>query len=138
MKGQSHHGILAPKLQRVLRARMTDAERRMWSLLRGKQMAGCKFRRQHPFERWILDFVCLELRLIVEVDGGQHADAPDDRARDRFFEGAGFTILRFWNHDVLQQGDAVADAIYRTVMQLRATHPHPNPPPEGEGVERCE
>ena len=137
MKGQTHPGILEPKLQRQLRARMTDAERRMWSLLRGKQMAGCKFRRQHPFERWILDFVCLELRLIVEVDGGQHADAPDDRARDRFFEGAGFTILRFWNHDVLQQRDAVADAIYRTVMQLRATRPHPNPPPEGEGVEPC-
>src|SRR6266852_5901992 len=73
VKGQTNANILRRKLQRQLRHKPTDAERKLWSVLRARQMAGYKFRRQHPFGDYILDFVCLEARLVIEVDGGQHA-----------------------------------------------------------------
>ena len=136
MKGQTNKAILAPGLQRRLRSNMTDAEQRLWSVLRGRQLDGCKFRRQHPYFHCILDFVCLERKLVIEVDGGQHSQSIADKERDQFLERSGFKTLRFWNHDVLQRTDAVADAVYRALMERRPHHPHPGPPLEGEGEEQ--
>src|SRR5262245_58259891 len=100
MKGQTNPGILRPRLQRRLRKSMTDAERRLWFSLQRKQLTGLKFRRQHPFGDYVLDFVCLKAKVIVEVDGGQHAENPTtDTARTAYLERAGFRVLRFWNND---------------------------------------
>lgn len=135
MRGQTSDAILESGLQRRLRNAMTDAERCLWSRLRHRQLDGCKFRRQHPYYRYILDFACRERRLVVEVDGGQHAGAESDAARDRFLRQGGFQVLRFWNNDVLTQTDAVAEAIYRALVDRRQHHPRPDPPLEGEGEE---
>jgi very-short-patch-repair endonuclease len=97
---------------------MTDAERNLWSILRGRQIDGLKFCRQHPFEDYILDFVCLEVKLVVEVDGGQHQKRlAEDSIRTKALEHAGFRVLRFWNHDVLLQFEAVAEQILQAVSQ---------------------
>jgi very-short-patch-repair endonuclease len=133
MQGQTNKAILKPGLQRRLRSNMTDAEQRLWGLLRGRQLDGCKFRRQHPYFHYILDFVCLERKLAVEVDGGQHVDSSEDALRDGSLERGGFKMMRFWNHDALLHTDAVADAIYRALVERRPHHPHPYPPLEGEG-----
>ena len=135
MRGQTDNAILDAKLQRNLRNAMTDAERRLWSVLRSRQLDGCKFRRQHPYFRYILDFVCLERRLVVEVDGGQHAGSQEDAQRDRFLAEGGFRVLRFWNNDVLTQTQAVAEEIHRHLVDLAQHHPLPGPPLEGEGEE---
>lgn len=93
-----------------LRKTMTDAERKLW---RGEQL-GVKFRRQHPFQGYILDFVCLEQRLVIEVDGSQHADAVvRDAERTDVLESAGFHVTRFWNNDVLTQTESVVACIAR-------------------------
>ncbi|HEY7743918.1 MAG TPA: endonuclease domain-containing protein [Burkholderiales bacterium] len=126
MKGQTSRNILEPGLQRRLRQHMTDAERRLWRSLQRKQLGGYKFRRQHPFGDFIIDFVCLEAKLAVEVDGGQHAEDVD-AARSRFLERAGFRILRFWNNDVLRDTEAVVEAIYRALQDTPHPHPHPSP-----------
>jgi very-short-patch-repair endonuclease len=101
---------------------MTDAERRLWLALRGTQMHGLKFRRQHPFENYILDFVCLEAKVVIEVDGGQHAEqsAADER-RTVLLHQAGFRVLRFWNSQVLDEFDAVRQKIWDEL----STHPSP-------------
>jgi very-short-patch-repair endonuclease len=97
---------------RQLRTESTDAERRLWYHLRSRRLLGLKFRRQHPMGRYIADFVCLEKRLVVEIDGGQHADSKAyDRRRDAWLEGAGFRVLRFWNHEVMSQLPAVLERI---------------------------
>ena len=130
MKGQTGEFVQANKLQRALRRNMTDAERKLWQNLRGNQL-GVKFRRQHPFENYILDFVCLPLGLVIEVDGGQHMEqAEHDAKRTAMLEGAGFRVFRFWNNQVLNELDAVLEAIRVDIE----THPHPNLPPEGEGA----
>jgi very-short-patch-repair endonuclease len=134
MKGQTNSRILAPKLQRRLRDDMTDSERRLWSMLRSRQIENRKFRRRHPYERFILDFVGLDIGLVIEVDGGRHAGSATDRERDRFLQGAGFTVLQLWNHDVLENLDGVSKAIRTTVLKLLATYPHSSPPLEGEGT----
>jgi very-short-patch-repair endonuclease len=74
MQGQTNKKIISNKLQKKLRNAPTDAERTLWQQLRARQLEGCKFRRQHPYGDYILDFVCLEKKIVVEVDGGQHAD----------------------------------------------------------------
>lgn len=74
MHGQTNKYIFNHKLQRTLRNNMTDAERKLWGVLRSRQFDGFKFRRQHPYEQYVLDFACLEKKLVVEVDGGQHAE----------------------------------------------------------------
>ena len=127
MKGQTHPGIARSKLQRGLRQRMTDAERKLWSILRNRQVEGCKFRRQHPYDRFVLDFVCIDIGLIIEADGGQHADCVGDEARDRFLHEAGFTVLRFWNHDILENTIAVGDAIHAAVVRLVQPKSTPTP-----------
>lgn len=91
---------------------MTDAERMLWFHLRDRRLGGYKFRRQHPIGPFIVDFVCPEKRLIVEVDGGQHAlNVEDDNQRSRFLQDKGFQILRFWNNEVLQETEAVLTKI---------------------------
>ena len=113
---------------RELRNNPTDAERVLWGHLRFWQLDGYKFRRQQPLGRYIVDFVCLEKRVIVELDGGQHAQqASLDAERDRWLRDEGFTILRFWNHDVLKDVGAVKELIYKTLQST----PYLNPPPQG-------
>lgn len=85
---------------RHLRRHLTDAERALWRALRGEQL-GVKFRRQHPIGRYTVDFVCLSHRLVVELDGGQHAQSARDRHRDAWLAQQGYRVLRYWNHDVL-------------------------------------
>jgi very-short-patch-repair endonuclease len=99
---------------RELRKNMTDTERFVWSKLRYRQLGGHRFRRQVPMGPYILDFVCLERRLIVELDGGQHAEQVEpDQVRSRFFEAQGYTVLRFWNHEALKDWEAVERVIWQ-------------------------
>jgi very-short-patch-repair endonuclease len=86
---------------------MTDAERKLWYTLRDRRFAGFKFRRQVPIGRYIVDFVCFEERLVIEVDGGQHADSLRDQRRDRWITANGFRVLRFWNNEVLTNLEGV-------------------------------
>ncbi|WP_457940267.1 endonuclease domain-containing protein [Mesorhizobium sp. 10J20-29] len=98
---------------RKMRADATKAENVLWQALRRKQLEGLKFKRQVPLDGYILDFVCFDAKLVVEVDGSQHAESAQDQARDRHFEAAGFRVLRFWNDDVLTGLDGVCMVILR-------------------------
>ncbi len=90
-----------------MRADATKAENMLWQALRGGKLEGMKFRRQVPLDGYILDFVCFETKLIVEIDGGQHSESTRDSVRDRHFEAQGFRTLRFWNDEVERDCDAV-------------------------------
>jgi len=132
--GQTNKKIRSGKLQRVLRSNMSDAEKVLWHLLRGRQISGLKFRRQHPFGDYILDFVCLENRMVIEVDGGQHGQqAVYDENRTQKLQAAGFRVLRFWNNEILQEMESVREKIWLVVQELQS-HPPPNLPLEGGGV----
>ena len=85
----------------------TDAERKLWFLLRDRRFDGIKFRRQAPFGPYILDFVCFERGLVVEVDGGQHAESESDVKRNAYLRAEGFRTVRYWNTDVLKNPDGV-------------------------------
>jgi very-short-patch-repair endonuclease len=91
---------------RQLRRDATDAERRLWSALRDRRLSRYRFRRQHPVGDFIVDFACTKHRLIVEADGGQHAENEDDRRRTAWLEGEGWRVLRFWNNDILANTEA--------------------------------
>src|SRR5690348_12049513 len=111
---------------------MTDAERCLWAHLRRHQLAGRRFRRQFPVGPYIVDFICLEAKLVIEIDGGQHLASASDAVRSDWLEDQGFRVLRFWNHEVLIQTDDVLTAILGALVP---NGPHPNPPPQaGEGV----
>ena len=105
----------------------------MWSALRNRQMSGKRFRRQMPIGPYIVDFVCLENKLIIEVDGGQHTQNADyDAERTAWLEAEGFRVIRFWNNQVLEEKEAVREAILDAMGGL---HPHPNlPPSRGKGI----
>lgn len=90
----------------------TDVERILWRALRGRQLDGLKFRRQHPIGPYVADFACLERGLVVELDGGQHTPEAD-AARTAFLEREGFRVLRFWNPDILSNLDGVLQAVRR-------------------------
>ncbi|QSX78538.1 endonuclease domain-containing protein [Agrilutibacter solisilvae] len=96
---------------RALRRLMTDAERRLWRVLRHRQVQGCRFRRQHPIGPYIADFACLERGLVIEVDGSQHAVSTTDPTRDAYLRRHGYRVLRVWNHDVLQNIEGVCQVI---------------------------
>lgn len=99
-------------LAKNLRRRQTDAENLIWRHLRAKQLEGCKFRRQEPIGNYIVDFVCFEKKIIIEVDGGQHAiESREDKERDSLLKNDGFLILRFWNNEVLQNIEGVLEVI---------------------------
>ena len=105
---------------RYLRSHQTDAEQHLWYRLRAKRFLGLKFKRQKPVGPYIVDFICFDPPLIVEVDGGQHEQqATYDQHRDGFLRNEGFTVLRFWNHQVLGETEAVLGAILGAVMALR-------------------
>ena len=94
-----------------LRRDATDAENKMWQLLRGRRLAQFKFRRQTPVEGYVLDFVCFERKLAIEVDGSQHFESTKDASRDTKLGREGFRVLRYWNNDVLQRPNAVLEDI---------------------------
>ncbi len=96
---------------------MTEAEVRLWRLLRARRFAGFKFRRQVPLGPYIADFACLETRLIVEADGSQHAGSTHDQRRDLWFRSQGYRILRFWNNDILTRSDDVKETIWSTLVE---------------------
>jgi adenine-specific DNA-methyltransferase len=118
-----------------LRREATDAEQALWWELRGRRLAGHKFRRQWTLHPYIVDFCCLEQRLIVEVDGGQHS-VERDAKRTAVLEGMGFRVMRFWNNDMLSNMDGVLTPILEALGgPLRPEDPHPNPLPQaGEGA----
>ncbi|MXY79836.1 MAG: endonuclease domain-containing protein [Chloroflexi bacterium] len=108
---------------RQLRRDATDAEQRLWSVLRDRQLAGDKFRRQTPIGPYIADFLCMQRRLVIELDGGQHQQRADsDRERTRFLESRGYRVLRFWNNDVFDDLESVVDAIR---LELQRGPPSP-------------
>jgi very-short-patch-repair endonuclease len=98
-----------------MRANPTEAERRMWSLLRAKRLDGFKFKRQQIIYPYIVDFICFAERLVIEADGSQHPDSTDDARRDAFLSAQGLRLLRFWNNEILADGDGVSAAIYNAL-----------------------
>ena len=115
---------------RELRADQTDAERKLWSHLSARQVAGTRFNRQFPIGPFIGNFVSRGAKLVVEVDGGQHAiSAEDDAARTRYMEAQGYRVIRFWNNDVLGNIEGVVAEIERVLLYK----PSPNPSREREG-----
>jgi very-short-patch-repair endonuclease len=99
------------QIERRLRRNSTDAEMVLWLSLRDRRLCGHKFVRQEAIESFVVDFICRDHKLIIEVDGGQHAESTKDRARDAVLEGAGYRVLRFWNLDVLKNKDGVLQTI---------------------------
>ena len=114
---------------RELREYSTDAERLFWSRVRAHRLHGYKFKRQHPIDRFIVDFACVEAKLIIELDGGQHVGSEQDKQRDARLVDEGYRVLRFWNNDVLLNIDGVIE----TVMKNLGPSPQPSPT-TGEGV----
>lgn len=118
------------ELARKLRNNLTDAEKHLWYYLRNKNLEGLKFRRQVILGKYIVDFVCLEKRLIIEVDGGQHVDnKQSDLIRDKWLESQGFMVLRFWNNEVLGNRDGV---ILKILSVLQPPPPLASPASGGE------
>ena len=114
---------------RNLRKRLTDTERSLWSKIRARQIEGCKFRRQTPIGKYIVDFVCHEQRVIVEVDGGQHSEnVEQDFIRDKWLREQGYRILRFWNNEVLTNIEGVLEVIRDN---CKSHPPLKSPPIEG-------
>jgi very-short-patch-repair endonuclease len=114
------------RFARAMRADATDAERLIWMLIRNRRLAGAKFRRQHPFGPYIVDFVCVEARLAIEIDGGQHwADAQQrrDARRTAFLEERGVCVLRFTNREVLVETEGVLEAIWRSIVERSEPSP---------------
>ena len=113
---------------RNLRKNQTDAEKKLWLFLRNRQLTGLKFRRQFPIKNCVVDFCCFEEKLVIEVDGGQHSVAThQDQERTSVIEKEGYRILRFWNHDVLQNIESVLISIKKAIKS-----PSPQPSPSRE------
>ncbi|MDF3810482.1 DUF559 domain-containing protein, partial [Rhodopseudomonas sp. BAL398] len=115
---------------RSLRRNPTDAERKLWQRLRRPGFAGAHFRRQATIGPYYADFACHSLRLVIEIDGGQHDGSTSDVVRTKYLNAAGYRVLRFWNNDVLQNIDGVLQTI---VDALPAADPPPPPPPPPGG-----
>ena len=115
---------------RKLRREASDAEQLLWSNLRGRRLNGFKFRRQYVIEDYIVDFVCLETKLIIEADGGQHSEQREyDARRTIRLESLGYMVLRFWNNEILSQLQSVLEKIELELKRM----PSPQPSPEGRG-----
>ena len=140
MPGNRDHSKRLLGFARQMRVAKTDAERRLWAVLRSRRLDGYKFRRQHPIAGYILDFFCVGERLAVEADGGQHLDeeaVADDARRTRKLQDLGIRVLRFSDREVLKNPHGVADAIYEALLS-KETGPSPRPSPgvpgEGDGA----
>jgi len=98
-----------------LRNDLTEAEKHLWYILKSKQLRSSKFRRQAPIGKYIVDFVCFSKKLVIEIDGGQHATLTKDydKIRDNWLRGQGFTVLRFWNNEVLKNREGVVEEILK-------------------------
>ena len=122
------------QLAKALRKRLTDAERLLWRHLRNRELGGWKFRRQYPVGPFIVDFICVEKNLVIEVDGGQHAENEEsDLQRSAFLNKMGYRIFRFWNNQVLQETEGVLEAIFAILAEGKQNSPSPQPsPPSGE------
>jgi very-short-patch-repair endonuclease len=121
------------KYARAMHSEPPDAEKKLWQILRFKNLGGYRFRRQRPVAGYILDYYCPAKRLAVELDGGQHAEdhqAQYDQNRTKRLNQLGVRVLRFWDDEVLKHPDDVASEILRC---LETEDPHPNPPPEYQG-----
>jgi very-short-patch-repair endonuclease len=145
---------MAKDFARALRRRMTDAERKLWRLLRSGRFEEFKFRRQQPLGPYVADFVCFDRRLVIEIDGGEHfRRAKADAIRTKWMEAKGYRVIRFWNSQVLGKVEAVLEEMARSLNSGRHPSPlkererkkgqaangreHPSPPPSpsrGEGV----
>ncbi len=122
MKAHSQRG---KSNARALRKSETDAERKIWQLLRSRSLNDAKFRRQHPVGPYVVDFICINEKLIIELDGSQHQQKQAyDAKRTAFLEQAGYRVMRFWDNDVLLQTESVMQAIYDALGS-----PHPGPLP---------
>ena len=120
---------------RALRKRLTEAERLLWRHLRNRELGGWKFRRQYPVGPYIVDFICVEKNVVIEVDGGQHAENEElDSQRSAYLNKMGYKVFRFWNNEVLQETEAVLRAIFTVLANGKQNSPSPRPsPPLGEG-----
>jgi len=116
---------------KLLRKNSTEAEKLLWRHLRAKRMLGFKFRRQQPIGRYIVDFACFEKRIVIELDGGQHAEnIKQDKMRDDFLKSEGFRVLRIWNNELFEDIDGVLE----TIMNECDISPSPQPSPtKGRG-----
>jgi very-short-patch-repair endonuclease len=112
---------------RALRKLSTDTEVYLWRYLRDRQIEGFKFRRQQPVGSYVVDFVNLEKKVVIELDGGQHAHHPDDRIRDKWLRAEGYQVLRFWDNEVFNNLEGVLETIRDALLT-----PHPGPLPQGE------
>ena len=118
LRERGHDKPLQKLRARALRQVQTDAEALLWSKLRDRQILNLKFRRQRPIGPYFADFACLEISLVIELDGGQHVGSAYDRKRTSDMQGLGFQTLRFWNNDVLIQIDVVLEKIFQTAETL--------------------
>jgi very-short-patch-repair endonuclease len=119
-----------------MRNRQTDAERRLWAMLRDRRFSAFKFRRQVPIGAFIADFVCYDSRLIVEADGGQHCESAADARRTAWLESQDFRVLRFWNHEILSQPRDVMDRLHTALNSPSPRSPAASRPlPRGEREE---
>ena len=116
-----------------LRSNMTDAEKLLWYHLRGHRFLGAKFKRQQPFGNYIVDFVCFEAMLVIEVDGSQHLESKADKQRDDWIRAQGFRILRFWNNEVLSETESVLEKILQMMTPSDKTTSHLTNPAKDAG-----
>jgi len=107
-------------IARKLRRDATAVESKLWQRLRSRQIEGAKFRRQFPIGPYIADFACIELKLIIELDGGQHVESATDAGRTAWLETNGYTVIRFWNSEVIENLEGVLEAIRREILNARA------------------
>jgi very-short-patch-repair endonuclease len=114
-------------IARRLRKHSTDAEQHLWRDLRDRRIEGFKFRPQQPVGRYVVDFVNLEKKVVVELDGGQHALDPGDKIRDEWLRAEGYKVLRFWDNEVFSNLEGVLENIRDALLT-----PHPAPLPQGE------
>ncbi len=134
---------------RTLRKQATNAEKLLWHYLRAKQLGGLKFRRQQPIGKYIVDFICFSHKLVIELDGGQHAQPSNqrrDQQRDTWLQEQGFKVLRFWNNDVVNNIEGVVETIHYEIFGVGFSpspdpntidsrkSPSPNPSHQGRGT----
>jgi very-short-patch-repair endonuclease len=128
MASEPHHRSIGKVMRtnaRRMRRHATDAEAAIWRLLRDRRFAGLKFRRQFPFQNYILDFVCFKPRVVIEIDGSQHFGAVRDQHRAKALQKEGFEVIRYWNNDLLRRPTLVLEDLFYQIGRLEAADPSP-------------